>query len=123
MKHVHAELMAEYAKDAMETDKPWERWEIRLENDNEWTAGRQGLMYFSVFHEYRRKPKSSRERFEEWWVERENGKWSLDRNPHSGPADYLSLATESAWGAWQESERQAANTSDKHRETCGDGGE
>lgn len=26
-KHIHAELMAEYAKDAMETDKPWERWE------------------------------------------------------------------------------------------------
>lgn len=27
MKHVHAELMALYAQDAMETDKPWERWE------------------------------------------------------------------------------------------------
>lgn len=25
--HVHAALMAEYAKDASETDKPWERWE------------------------------------------------------------------------------------------------
>ena len=27
MKHIHAELMMEYAKDAMETDEPWERWE------------------------------------------------------------------------------------------------
>lgn len=26
--HVHAELMAQYAKDALETDKPWERWEF-----------------------------------------------------------------------------------------------
>lgn len=27
MKHPHAELMKQYAEDAMETDKPWERWE------------------------------------------------------------------------------------------------
>jgi len=27
MKHIHADLMLEYAKDASETDKPWERWE------------------------------------------------------------------------------------------------
>lgn len=26
--HPHAALMAEYAKDAAETDKPWERWEM-----------------------------------------------------------------------------------------------
>lgn len=25
--HKHAALMLQYAKDAMETDKPWERWE------------------------------------------------------------------------------------------------
>ena len=25
--HIHAASMAEYAKDAAETDKPWERWE------------------------------------------------------------------------------------------------
>lgn len=28
VKHVHAELMAQYAEDAMETDRPWERWEV-----------------------------------------------------------------------------------------------
>lgn len=28
MGHVHAAAMAEYAKDALETDKPWERWEF-----------------------------------------------------------------------------------------------
>jgi hypothetical protein len=27
MKHKHAELMMAYAQDAMETDRPWERWE------------------------------------------------------------------------------------------------
>lgn len=34
MKHVHAELMAEYAKDAMETDKPWERWQRSAKQAN-----------------------------------------------------------------------------------------
>ena len=28
MGHIHAAAMAEYAKDAAETDKPWERWEF-----------------------------------------------------------------------------------------------
>ena len=27
-KHIHADLMLQYAQDAMETDKPWERWEV-----------------------------------------------------------------------------------------------
>lgn len=26
-KHIHAELMLEYAKDAMETETPWDKWE------------------------------------------------------------------------------------------------
>ena len=29
MAHKHAALMALYAQDAMETDKPWERWESK----------------------------------------------------------------------------------------------
>lgn len=28
-KHVHAELMAQYAQDALETDRPWERWQVK----------------------------------------------------------------------------------------------
>jgi len=35
MKHPHAELMLQYAQDAMETDKPWERWEY-LDISGEW---------------------------------------------------------------------------------------
>ncbi len=32
MGHVHAAAMAEYAKDALETVKPWERWEFSGQN-------------------------------------------------------------------------------------------
>ena len=55
MGHIHAAAMAEYAKDALETDKPWERWEFchmrgeyqSLHNHPEWVEN----------NEYRRKPK------------------------------------------------------------------
>ena len=33
-KHIHAESMALYAKDAAETDRPWERWEISTDSEN-----------------------------------------------------------------------------------------
>ena len=53
--HKHAALMLQYAQDAMETDKPWERWE--------WKGG--GGWYqlanaftFSIHYEYRRKPRT-----------------------------------------------------------------
>lgn len=56
MKHVHADAMLAYAQDAMETDKPWERWEIcftsgaccALSCNPEWIADFQ----------YRRKPRT-----------------------------------------------------------------
>ena len=55
MGYIHAAAMAEYAKDAAETDKPWERWEFSC----------YGKEYISIenhplWHEdnkYRRKPK------------------------------------------------------------------
>ena len=34
MGHIHAAAMAEYAKDATETDKPWERWEVSILESN-----------------------------------------------------------------------------------------
>ena len=45
MGHIHAAAMAEYAKDAAETDMPWERWEsscggqhyVSLETHPQWT--------------------------------------------------------------------------------------
>jgi hypothetical protein len=53
--HIHAELMMEYAKDAMETDKPWERWEFNI--DNEWKSMfRYGHPLWDDDTKYRRKP-------------------------------------------------------------------
>lgn len=55
MGHIHAAAMAEYAKDAVETDIPWERWEFchmrgeyqSLHSHPEWVED----------NKYRRKPK------------------------------------------------------------------
>ena len=57
MKHPHAELMMQYAQDAMETNKPWERWEthMRISPEN-WTS----LHFHPEWHstsKYRRKSK------------------------------------------------------------------
>ena len=52
-KHIHADLMLQYAQDAQETDKPWERWELF---DDGW----YGLTNHPVWHfntKYRRKTK------------------------------------------------------------------
>lgn len=57
MKHPHAELMLEYAKDAMETDKPWERWEWRRSDGDEWRSSAVCVPTWSTNFQYRRKPK------------------------------------------------------------------
>ncbi len=56
-KHIHAELMLQYAQDAMETETPWERWECLEKDDDEWSE----LGINPRFHpdvKYRRKPKT-----------------------------------------------------------------
>ena len=92
-KHRHAELMALYAQDALETDRPWERWEFRPKS--RWLPFLLGdHPLWEEECEYRRKPKTSRERFEEW----------------AGDGVYMSkgnLHYKLAWDAWQEAERQA----------------
>lgn len=52
--HPHAALMAEYAKDAAETDEPWERWEFRR-GDEEWLRPIKHPGWLAAF-QYRRKP-------------------------------------------------------------------
>lgn len=52
--HKHAALMAKYAKDALETDKPWERWEFQWVGDPEWHDASVELA-FSPSINYRRK--------------------------------------------------------------------
>lgn len=55
--HKHAALMRQYAQDAAETDKPWERWQYRL-NDVHWTTFIQSDQFEDVEGiEYRRKPR------------------------------------------------------------------
>ena len=57
-KHVHAELMMQYAQDAMETDKPWERWEYQAESMQEgdfWSDCSLNPS-FDKNYNYRRKP-------------------------------------------------------------------
>ena len=62
-KHKHAELMVMYAKDAFETDEPWKRWEC-CRGDDVWNRLRVSPSWVA-HHQYRRKPKTSREALSE----------------------------------------------------------
>lgn len=53
--HIHADLMKQYYEDALETDKPWERWEYRCSERMPWKAFKD-QMFFAAAYEYRRKP-------------------------------------------------------------------
>jgi len=57
MKHIHAELMMQYAQDAMETERPWERWQFRRVNYDIWTSCKQSPQW-DCSCEYRRKIKT-----------------------------------------------------------------
>lgn len=52
--HKHAALMLQYAKDAAETDKPWERWEYRTPDGGWWDMDSSPC--WDEEAEYRRKP-------------------------------------------------------------------
>ena len=56
MKHKHAELMMQYAQDAMETSEPWERWALFLPNGCGWVDCTSNPSWYDHI-EYRRKPK------------------------------------------------------------------
>jgi len=58
MKHKHAELMMEYAKDAMETDMPWLRWEKKIMGIDDEFVGCGGNPSWSDYSKYRRKPRT-----------------------------------------------------------------
>ena len=53
--HKHAHLILQYAQDALETDKPWERWELRPMGREQWHACSSRITFSERF-EYRRKP-------------------------------------------------------------------
>lgn len=85
--HKHAALMLQYAQDAMETDKPWERWEWRdISHDGDDAPWKQ-LSFHPVWHmdsEFRRKPQTIKV-----------GKWefpnpiSISEMPATGTVLYL----------------------------------
>ena len=52
--HKHAQLMLQYAQDAAETDRPWERWELREFSTDEWRTLISHPLWVDQF-EYRRK--------------------------------------------------------------------
>lgn len=57
--HIHAALMAEYAKDAAESEMPWKNWEFLDHSPNQWLQ----CLYSPEWNEeyaYRRKPKTIR---------------------------------------------------------------
>ena len=56
MGHIHAAAMAEYAKDAAETDMPWERWEVSYPDSDEFRDV-LGNPDWATNRKYRRKPK------------------------------------------------------------------
>lgn len=58
MKHRHAELMMQYAQDAMTTATPWESWEARAPRKHDWYTLKSDPCW-SVDFEYRRKPKTN----------------------------------------------------------------
>ena len=55
-KHIHADLMLQYAQDAQETDKPWERWEVYGKITGRWIPLSECLSFLPE-NQYRRKPK------------------------------------------------------------------
>ena len=56
MKHKHAELMMQYAQDAMETSEPWRNWEAYNTHDRKWNDCSNYPKWYEHI-EYRRKPK------------------------------------------------------------------
>lgn len=88
MAHKHAELMMQYAQDAMETDTPWDRWQVKSEKH--WHDFTSKQPEWDPELEYRRKPQTSRQRFEAW-----------------ARSVFLPFLEDPEWAAWQEAERQA----------------
>ncbi|PQQ22787.1 hypothetical protein [Photorhabdus hindustanensis] len=52
--HVHAELMMQYAKDALKTDEPWKLWQVCF--NGKWVSFTTSNPTWLIDLEYRRKP-------------------------------------------------------------------
>ena len=99
MRHVHADLMAQFAQDAQETDTPWERWEIASVTGNRWEP-LKGMPNWGETIKYRRKqPKKTK--MWQWLVKNElNGLILLsDIFSSEAPAEseHRSVIGKAAW--------------------------
>jgi len=54
--HKHWKEIAQYAQDAAETEKPWERWQYKSIYDADWIDGKVDFAFYQGW-EYRRKPR------------------------------------------------------------------
>lgn len=54
--HVHADLMAQYAKDAKTNPKPWQLWQMKVALTGEWVDFYGEGPIWDTDTEYRRKP-------------------------------------------------------------------
>ena len=55
-KHIHADLMKQYAEDAMTTDEPWKFWEVFSRYDGTWVSMDDSPAW-NINVKYRRKEK------------------------------------------------------------------
>jgi hypothetical protein len=96
MRHKHAELMKLYAEDAMETDKPWERWEYRGPSDRTWSDTCLHPIWDERW-EYRRKPDQLEQdalAFERWWMDYQGIKSKYEINFSFSDTWHAALAWE-----------------------------
>lgn len=55
--HIHADLMRQYAEDALTTDKPWINWQCYSTKEQAWINLSQACIWHPSV-QYRRKPKT-----------------------------------------------------------------
>ena len=89
MGHIHAELMAQYAEDAKQHDRPWELWQ---HGDNEDWVDCTYHPSWEIGHSYRRKPQTIKigeyEVPEPCWEPLRSGQRFWTVNPFEGPREF-----------------------------------
>ena len=102
MKHKHAELMMQYAQDAMETSEPWELWEYSHASSNGW-RNLDKMPSWRIGNDYRRKPKMIRVTLMNGevvsWPEPHKGDLNIGQHcylvEHNGDVEHLCFAIHS----------------------------
>ena len=109
--HKYAKLMALYAQDAAETETAWKRWEMMCKEGGVWFPCETHPRW-STSVEYRRKPQTSRERFDRFQAEVHQVD-PFDLTWIREEERYKIRHIQKRWESWQEAERQARENSDE----------